>query len=269
MNQKNKTYNALSGFYESHTDENLDFGKYFSDPRRIHFITPAHFHNLAEAVVIESGSYKALVNGEEKILTEGEALFVNPFEVHRLEALAPQTAIHVLQFGKQYTDKLYEICKKRIRPYAQSDVREKKDELLRYAKKICNGYADMNAMTLDGYINMALGLILDLHGLYEKETKSSILILNVLNYINEHCSEPLTLHGLSATFGYDKDYFSRMFNRYVGMNFREFLNRQRIEFINREIKSDKEKKRFLSEIAFKYGFSNMKTYYNAVKKIYR
>ena len=53
-------------------------------------------------------------------------------------------------------------------------------------------------------------------------------IMEALNYIDEHYAEPLSLDSISSVFGYNKYYFSRLFNTYIGENLNNYINMVRI-----------------------------------------
>ena len=54
-------------------------------------------------------------------------------------------------------------------------------------------------------------------------------IYQIMDYIDQHLGEGLTLSGLSVEFGYSPAYFSRFFLRHTGVHFSQYLLRRRVE----------------------------------------
>ncbi len=54
------------------------------------------------------------------------------------------------------------------------------------------------------------------------------MIMKMCNYINDHCTENLSLEGIAALAGFSKFHFSRRFKEIVGVSFYKYLNGCRI-----------------------------------------
>lgn len=57
-----------------------------------------------------------------------------------------------------------------------------------------------------------------------RKNKKMTLISDILAYIDAHCTEQITLESLSREFGYNKSYFSRLFNGYIGTSLSNYVN---------------------------------------------
>lgn len=85
----------------------------------------------------------------------------------------------------------------------------------------------------------------------------------MIQYINEHYTEPLKLETLSEKFHYNPIYFGQLIKRHTGMTFHHYLNdlriRQAIEIMKRspDIK--------ITELAYQLGFSD-KNYFSKIFK---
>jgi len=91
-------------------------------------------------------------------------------------------------------------------------------------------------------------------------------IVAALNYIDEHYSEPITLETLASVFGYNKYYFSRLFNSYIGENINSYINMVRINNVLALAK--KQQKANLCELAYACGFDSMATFYRNYARYY-
>jgi YesN/AraC family two-component response regulator len=118
-----------------------------------------------------------------------------------------------------------------------------------------------------GYINIILGMLLDHYPTISVKTADGMeIMVDILHYIDEHYKEPITLESIADAFGYNKCYFSRMFNRYIGESLLNYVNIVRLrEFMERM----KEKNPpAISKLAAECGFESMPTFYRAFTKLY-
>jgi two-component system response regulator YesN len=85
----------------------------------------------------------------------------------------------------------------------------------------------------------------------------------IVEFIHEHYQENLTLTSLSQKFGYSPNYFSGLFNRYLGTGVSQYLNSVRIQ---KSIALLQEKS--VEEIAHACGYNSPQQYYLNFKKIH-
>ena len=62
-----------------------------------------------------------------------------------------------------------------------------------------------------------------------RTSMQSKMIQECCDYMDLHLKEDLTLKGMAARLGYCEDYLSHRFKREMGVNFRDYLNRRRLE----------------------------------------
>jgi AraC-like DNA-binding protein len=116
-----------------------------------------------------------------------------------------------------------------------------------------------------GFTTLLLGSLYEYCGHIPRRTeKSNRLIVDMMIYLNEHFREDLTLEELAHRFGYEKTYLSRTFNKYMGMNLREYLNRLRIDAVLKERAQYPDAP--IYRIAQECGFDNQNTFYRAYNK---
>ena len=92
------------------------------------------------------------------------------------------------------------------------------------------------------------------------------IIVQALGYIDDHYAEPITLDSISSEFGYNKYYFSRLFNSYIGDTLNSYINMVRV----RKVVSAAQKQSApnLSVLVFENGFDSMTTFYRNFSKYY-
>lgn len=90
-------------------------------------------------------------------------------------------------------------------------------------------------------------------------------IISILEYINEHYSEKITVTDIAKSLGIHPQYFSTFFNKHFQTNFADYLSTFRInKSLERLVYSNDS----ILDIALDFGFSSHKTYASAFRKLY-
>ncbi len=100
----------------------------------------------------------------------------------------------------------------------------------------------------------------------EKYRNGKALVKDMLNYIQTHYLEGITLSAVAQAVGYSSDYCSKVLRATVGLNFRDYINLLRLKRAE-EMFADKSLKLTTLEILYRCGFNNSATYYRAKKKL--
>lgn len=93
---------------------------------------------------------------------------------------------------------------------------------------------------------------------------SNASIEQIEQYIKANLNKDMSLTSAAEHFAISESHFSRMFKQKFGVNFLEYVNRQRID--NAKILLDVEN-RTVSEIARRVGFSNVQTFIRVFKSL--
>lgn len=88
-------------------------------------------------------------------------------------------------------------------------------------------------------------------------------MLSVLEYINQHWQQPLTLTSVAEAFSMNPSYFSRFFKNIMGTGFLNYLTRLRLK---RSLNLLLDTNMHIIEIALECGFNDYKTYSRLFKK---
>jgi len=88
-------------------------------------------------------------------------------------------------------------------------------------------------------------------------------IKEVLQYIQSHSHEDLSLNELAERFHFNKSYFSELFKREVGINFSQYLNKVRVENAKNLLKYSDLPVQEISELA---GYRNLAYFISIFKK---
>lgn len=252
----------MLSFYEKAADDSgyIYFHKYEVKNSPAQSAT-LHFHDSIEFIFMLQGESLVRINSEEKRLTKGEIGFSNCFDTHDYKPEKGAQYYVVLISSKFLSS--YDFQAYTFAPFIEkTDGFEQIRAFLDMIYPIWEGAEDNFRL---GFVQMLLGLMTRLYPLKEKEKgKAAEIMVAALRYINERFFEEITLESLAFAFGYSKNYFSNLFNRFAGMDIREYLNRRRvIEFMKLRHSSPDMP---IYKAAQACGFQSQNTFYRAYKK---
>lgn len=250
-----------SGFYEKEADENSYL--YFNKVNGINMVaTVPHFHDSIELVLAIKGECVIHINGTKITLNVGDCAFIDCFDVHYYEYF-PKSEYYVFLVSEKYLNNTNGFDKKKLSMFLPKCKKyEKFKELF---DSVYNLWESSKETFRSGFVNIILGFLSEQYPLIERESNGDVKILvNTLLYINENFSKDITLEFLSNKFGYSKNYFSTLFNKFTGMNLREYINQRRIIEFERikNLKVDQP----VYTLAQECGFKSLKTFYRAYNK---
>ena len=224
-----------------------------------------HFHNSIELYVCTKGKYCVYIDGERKIIEEGDVAFVDRLIPHSAAEVVCEggSEVFFVIANSRYLNGIGWLDKETI-PFL-TKKHEGFSRIVEVLELAASSGVGMNEEMKRGFITLILGMLKEYAGCVPKvESKSNELLVEVMQYINGHLSERITLEGLARKFGYEKSYFSRVFNKFLGTNLREYLNRLRIGEANR-LKND-DPSLTVAQILANTGFDSPNTYYRALKR---
>jgi AraC-like DNA-binding protein len=124
-----------------------------------------------------------------------------------------------------------------------------------------------NFMLNMGYSNLLFFKIVESYELQDREgEKNKAGILKLLQYINEHYLEDISLTSVAQKIGYSKEHCSKIFSESVGMGFRDYLSFLRLKKAQEYFSLKKDLKLTTIEIIYKCGFKSTATFYRAQKR---
>ena len=222
-----------------------------------------HFHRNLEVLYIIEGEVDTRVGDERFVATPGDIIFVHNYSVH---SFVNQHLKYFLILPPYYAGDIDKKLEKITLPPLLSD-KEFNRTLMPIFTKIHEEYDTMPSLVKKGYLNVLIGSLLAHYPTMPVEKPADIdFIVKVLHYIEEHYSEPITLDSISSVFGYNKYYFSRLFNRCVGENLSSYINTVRLRFFMKGMKSEENPR--ISRLALSSGFESIPTFYRCFTRAY-
>ena len=247
-------------FYEQYRDRDVELLVFEGKSSK----TPIHFHRNLEILYVTDGEMLSTVGDERFVAGKDEIVFVHNYYVH---SFYPETDYkkYVMIVSADYAADIDKILSKSSLSPHLSDTEFNREKICPILKKLCD--EEMPQLVKKGYLNVVMGLLFDFYPSVPIKTSSNIeSIVAVLEYIDKHFSEPISLESIASEFGYNKYYFSRFFNRYIGENLTNYINIVRIN--NFMHLSKKYKSPQISKLAAECGFESMPTFYRSFKKLY-
>ena len=143
--------------------------------------------------------------------------------------------------GGASTDTVYEMSRR----YLDRILRERDlDELCYLLQDLLQGVLDIMSSELD---------------------KGNLYVRQAMRYISDHYAQRLTLEIVAAHVHLSSCYFSTLFREVVGVSFREYLLRVRVEESKRLLLSPENIS--LTDIAISVGFPDQSYYCKAFKRV--
>lgn len=236
-----------------------------------------HFHNCYEIIFVTEGKAQMKINNRLYDVEENSMAFISNLESHELIVKRYPYKRYFILIKPGYLQTvinepvLTSIFKHRpshfnhilqLDPSTSSMVRSIIGRLYMEAEKRMDFWEtaiklDLNKMFIELYRSYKASFPLT------TVNKSMKMIIDIQKYIEEHCTEPLTLKDLAARFYTDMYHLSHAFKKVTGFTFKEYLIRQRISrakdrlfFTNEDI----------TQVGINSGFNNVNHFIRIFKK---
>ena len=252
--------------------------------RVVHHMTSAlrgpsspHWHDEIELDYVLRGTVIYNINGTSIPVSQGEIVLINSGAIHSYSRKEhkhiEETSVEVLTV--LLDNRLCLAYCKGENPVFKTLIREGENDPLRSVMTDI-GIAFLRSdpyyeLLLSAFALKLCHCLLLYHRLPEMEERgnreSSLAeIKQVLQYIEEHSSEKVTLSEIAERTNYNPAYFSRRFHNLTGVTFCEYLNRCRAKNAAGLLKSTDSN---ITDIALSCGFPNVKSMITQFKRIYR
>lgn len=242
-----------------------------------------HWHEEAELTLITSGKCIYKIDLVEYEVEEGDILFVPPLFLHSItlgnnKKVSSETYVFHLKFlGGNSTD----ICSTRYlapimnQEFSMPCVIKPNYPAYVSLRKIFNQINTTYDESIIGYELALKSLFLQTIFLllqYSKKVavpeteKVSDKIKNVLDYIELHYSETITVSQLAKLCYFSDYHFMRFFKKHMNMTCVEYINNLRLE---KAVELFEKGNSSIMEVSLSVGFHNLSYFHRAFKKKYR
>ena len=227
-----------------------------SNRRSVDFSFPLHMHKSFELVFVWEGELNVTVGRREHRVSGGHAVMIFPGQPHAY-ATDRHSLITIEIFSTEYLPNLYAAYRggHRHHPVFPFDDPD-------FPHKLIENQNDR--YILQSYLYRIASLYAKGELCEESEEKDEHLTYQIVSYMDEHFTEPLTLKAFAAHFGYNYRYMSGLIRDVYGISFPEALHFKRIT-LARELLS--ERSCSIAEIAERCGYLSVRSFDRCFKAV--
>lgn len=239
---------------------------------------PAHWHTAAEIILPIVSGYQVVVSGAVHTLEPGDILIIPSGELHELYA-PPSGERMILQFDDSLLYNLsgLESVFHLLRPCALLTERrhgELHTALYTLLLELQEEYFGNSLFREASAYSILIRFLVTLGRSCVQGEGSSLAapsakqhkyiekLLEVCNYMNDHCTEAITVEELAAIAGFSKFHFIRLFKQFMGMSYYSYLNERRV-MVAEKLLADP--RLSVTEVAMRSGFASLATFYRVFK----
>ena len=240
--------------------ENRDIKGEIQASRNTSHIFPAHFHLDLEVLLLKKGKYVLAINDEEYEVESGSVVAIDSYDVHWYKTY----------IGDEDRDSCVVVipykCLERFN--AQRGFFKIKSPIVK-DERLCNKLLSIADEYLspknseeikEAAVELFLSLLCEnLEFSSEKTGEEGVLIRSILAYIQENYRGKISLSLVAKHLGYTPAHVSRAFHKYIKMSLPEYVNRLRLEYIDKQ--KAKDDKRKIVDLIYEAGFNSEQTYY--------
>lgn len=221
-----------------------------------------HYHQSVEIVVALTDGVYTRVNNSERTLSARQICVSDCFDIHAFDSHDDDAYIMIIP-KELLSDYMAVKRKKHLSTPFITDA-EKCEKIIACVEALIND--NPSQLTQLGYANTVMGLICEACGLSDSTDANIPVMQAMLDYLEDHSGEDVNLESLSRHFGYNKYYFSRLFNEFFKFNLNEYLARLRIKNFIAAMRADPTAD--IAGTALACGFNSQQTFYRCFTKYY-
>lgn len=235
----------------------------------------SHYHNALEIIVCAKNQYTITASNKTYTLSAGDILIIPPFMLHELHS-RPLGArfiylidIDMLQCFQDFktVDPIFMepyLCTPSSRPEIYRHIY---DALMQMADTYFSHKifweTTIYALLMD--IVITIGRDYFYQNSVDEDTPPNgrqqayyEMFANLLNFIDAHYTDDLTLEQVAEHIGFSKYHFSRLFKQHTNTTFHNYLCHKRIQAAQSMLTADRSLP--VTDIAFQVGFNNLTTF---------
>lgn len=242
-----------------------------------------HHHDFFEIYFLLAGDVTYLIESRIVHVMPGDLLLISPKELHQV-CIQPEMSVYERYVLWVDPDTIRQLSDGRIdllsgldpnRPgygnqlrlgsQDRSRIQDLMEQLHRESSG--DGYgAEMLRRSLLTQLLIAINRLVLQQGTYtEESTQTSQAVRQVVNYVNLHYSEPISLDLLAEKFYVSKYHLSHEFNRQIGTSVYRYIQKKRLLMARQLLAQGKKP----NEVYTSCGFGDYAGFYRAFKSEYQ
>jgi AraC-like DNA-binding protein len=262
----------MSTYFENRVSSNIIDSEILND---MNF--SAHWHTDIELMYVCEGSIRIGINEESQLLKQGDLAIFNSKDIHYYDSKDLHSKVLVIIFNSKYLDTLY-CWPKNLRfsiQYIHSAILEGLNENIPNILYSILNENELKKRFYEIYLNSKILELFTLMFRYfptysveaYKDNKSQFYIeamQEAIRYIEDNYGEDISLEQISEKVKFSSAYFSKLFKKYCGVNFKVYINNMRIAKAEIMIKNSEKN---ILDIAYECGFNSIRAFNRAFKSV--
>lgn len=237
-----------------------------------------HWQEEMEILRVEAGGLDLLVDGVEAALHAGDMAFINPGQMHQMKGRTPDTMYYAYVFPiKAILFEQEDLAQARLlRPLLENRIGfptllSGKDALADTIRDKIDAVIALNQGRPVGYEILTKARLLEticILGQQERliqyhSTRQNDVCKEILQYIQEHFGEKITVPDIARAVGISENYFSCFFAKHLKRSFADYLAEYRVSQSCILLETTELS---VTDIALECGFSTPSYYIQSFKK---
>lgn len=251
-------------------EEGLPFKLFLFEGREGNYFREKHWHRSIEIFAVCEGELSFFIDDKQWRLSADQFMIVNSNEVHAIDSPLPNETI-VLQiplgmFEEYFTveqfiwfthepgtkdNRLMELLKELYRVYTERQIG--------YNLKVKSVFYNIMYLLIREYRLTRI----DQDSV--RKNRNLDRLSAITSYMKENYAGEITLESTAEIFGYSPTYLSRMFQKYAGITFKNYLQSIRLRYALKDLESGKYS---ITDTALRNGFSGSRGLARAFRKTY-
>ncbi|MBP3655082.1 MAG: AraC family transcriptional regulator [Clostridia bacterium] len=222
---------------------------------------PLHVHDVTEIVCVTSGTLEMTIAGRPFTVHPGDIAIAFPSIPHSYVRASEDAAGLALIFSPDVIAEFTHQFRRKslVQPLLPAEEKDPAlDQLIAAMQHL--GIQDDSPLKL-GFLHLFLSYLFTCVRLEDSQKHlQSSLSYQVLHYVSEHFTEPLSLETTAHALGISRIHLSHIFSQQLHINFRQYINSLRID---RACQLLHDPSCTISQITYLCGYGNPRTFHRA------
>ncbi|MDF2844567.1 MAG: rhaS 9 [Herbinix sp.] len=241
-----------------------------------------HYHDFNKIMILLSGNINYTIEGKNYMLKPYDIVLVNAGEIHRPSILDNSAYERIIiyvstQFLSKYKGEEYDLgyCFERANTEDSNVLRVasmEKSKLYQVCQELEHSFEDQayakelyqKILFLEFLIQLNRTAISN-HINYLDSANANSKLIKIIEYINEHLTEELSIDVLADQFYLSRYYLMHFFKEETGYTIGNYITEKRLLLAKSLVQNGST----ITEACFQSGFKNYSTFSRAFKKAFR
>jgi AraC-like DNA-binding protein/quercetin dioxygenase-like cupin family protein len=241
-----------------------------------------HYHDFNKIIIFISGNTTYTIEGKNYVLQPYDIVLVNAGEIHRPSVLDNSAYERIIiyvspQFLNTFSEEDYDLnyCFNRAKQEHSNVLRihsMEKSKLFQVCQELEYSFSD-NAFAKELYQKILfLEFMIQLNRTailnninYLDSAKDNTKLIQIIDYINEHLADEISIDSLSAQFYLSRYYLMHFFKEETGYTIGNYVTEKRLLLAKSMVQNGCN----ITEACFQSGFKNYSTFSRAFKKAFK